>query len=216
MTHHRRRVRQLFETLITAFGPQGWWPGETPFEIALGAILTQNTAWTNVARVIADLKAEGLLHPRALQELPQAELARRLRPVGYYNLKAARVHNFLAVFARFFDGALHQLDAWDTEVLRRRLLEVKGIGPETADSILLYAFQRPTFVVDAYTFRILGRHALVWDPCSYEELRQFFLDHLPRDLSLFQEFHALLVRLGKDYCRPTPRCQGCPLESWLT
>lgn len=209
-----KHLQELYRLLFAAFGPQGWWPGETPFEVALGAILTQNTNWQNVSRVIAALKAQGCLNPLALGEMPEAELARRFRPAGYYNLKARRVKNFLAFVAERYGNSMENLAAKAWDRLRDELLQIKGIGPETADSILLYALHQPTFVVDSYTFRILNRHGLVADPCSYEELRQLCMDHLPGDVSLYQEFHALLVRLGKDFCRPQPRCAGCPLEDW--
>ncbi len=208
------RLLALYERLLSTFGPQGWWPGETPFEVALGAILTQNTNWRNVSRVIADLKATGDLEPHRLRAMPEAELARRFRPAGYYNLKARRVRHFLEFLAARFDDSLENMAAEDLETLRPQLLKLHGIGPETADSILLYALHKPTFVVDAYTHRVLSRHGLATDPCSYEELRGFFMDRLPSDVLLYQEFHALLVRLGKDFCRPQPRCSGCPLENW--
>lgn len=208
-----RRLQELHEILWAAFGPQGWWPGETPFEVALGAILTQNTNWKNVAQAIRVLKKDGLLDPRALRELPEAELARLIRPAGYYNVKARRVKNFLAFLARYQDS-LEMLAGGDLATLRPSLLNVKGIGPETADSILLYALQKPTFVVDAYTWRILSRHHLVPETCSYEDLRSLFMDHLPAAVDLYQEYHALLVRLGKEYCRPRARCSSCPLDGW--
>ncbi len=206
-------LRELYEKLWEAFGPQGWWPGETPFEIALGAILTQNTNWRNVARVISDLKQNGFLEAQALREMPEARLAGHLRPVGYYNIKARRVKNFLSFLAQYHDSMTLMAEE-DSEVLRQKLLDIKGIGPETADSILLYALHKPTFVVDAYTFRILSRHGLVANPLSYEELRQLFMDNLPMDVALFQEYHALLVRVGKDFCRTRPRCAQCPLIDW--
>jgi endonuclease-3 related protein len=214
MTKMRELLRDLYERLWQAFGPQDWWPGETPFEVAMGAILTQNTNWTNVARVIADLKGDDSLDVRALRDMPEAELARRLRPVGYYNLKAKRVKNFLDFFAHRHQSSMALMDQEDLEVLRSELLAVKGVGPETADSILLYALHKPTFVVDTYTFRILSRHGLVAGSLSYEELRQLFMDHLPADVVMFQEYHALLVRLGKEFCRPRPKCDGCPLANW--
>lgn len=210
----RELLWDLYHRLWQAFGPQGWWPGETPFEVALGAILTQNTNWTNVARVLAGLKEEGLLEPWALMEMPEAELARCLKPVGYYNLKARRVKNFLAFLDRSTREPMAGLAQADLETLRPALLAIKGIGPETADSILLYALEKPTFVVDAYTFRILSRHHLVPEACSYEELRRLFLDYLPLEVPLYQEYHALLVRLGKEFCRPQPQCAACPLEDW--
>jgi endonuclease-3 related protein len=208
------RLQELYRRLYDAFGPQGWWPGETPFEVALGAILTQNTNWRNVSRVITALKDEGQLDPALLGNMPEAELALRFRSAGYYNIKARRVKNFLDFFAGRFDNSMAKMAAEEWEPLRDKLLELHGIGPETADSILLYALHKPTFVVDAYTFRILSRHNLVTDPCSYAELRQFFMDRLPPEVPLYQEFHALLVQVGKDFCRPQPRCPGCPLENW--
>ena len=158
-------LKELYDKLWQAFGPQGWWPGETPFEVAVGAILTQNTNWGNVARAIAALKDRDLLEPQALHDLPEAELARLIRPAGYYNLKARRVKNFLALLQGRYQGSMEVMAGDDLEDLRHRLLEVKGIGPETADSILLYALNKPTFVVDAYTFRILSRHQLLPEAC---------------------------------------------------
>lgn len=214
MARMRELLHELYEKLWETFGPQGWWPGETPFEVALGAILTQNTNWRNVARVIDDLKREGALNARVLREMPDAELAGRLRPVGYYNIKAARVKNFLAFFAHRHRDSMASMAAEDPGALRTELLAIKGIGPETADSILLYALHKPTFVVDAYTFRILSRHGLVVDALVYEELRQVFMAYLPPQVDFFQEYHALLVRLGKEFCRPRPKCAGCPLFGW--
>jgi len=208
--------RELYQKLWDAFGPQGWWPGETPFEVILGAILTQNTNWNNVAQVLAGLKAEGLLHPRTLREMPEMELARRFKPSGYFNIKARRVKNFLDFFAHRFHDSLEEMAQEDLGTIRAALLGVKGIGPETADSILLYALHQPTFVVDAYTHRVLSRHDLAPEACSYDELQSLFLENLPADVPLYQEFHALLVRLGKEFCRPRPRCSPCPLHEWLT
>jgi endonuclease-3 related protein len=208
------RLLELYRVLHDTFGPQGWWPGETPFEVALGAILTQNTNWRNVARVIAVLKAEDELDPQVLGEMPEAELAQRFRAAGYYNLKARRVKHFLDFFAQRFASSMANMAAADWTTLRTDLLNLHGIGPETADSILLYGLHKPTFVVDAYTFRILSRHGLAIDPCSYEDLRQLFMDRLPPEVPLYQEYHALLVRVGKEFCRPQPRCPGCPLENW--
>ena len=210
----KEKLLALYRQLHDTFGPQGWWPGETPFEVALGAILTQNTNWRNVARVIEGIKAEGSLDPDILGRIPVAELAQRFRSAGYFNLKARRVKNFLDFFAERFENSMENMAAEDWQTLRAELLNLHGIGPETADSILLYALHKPTFVVDTYTFRILSRHGLAADPCSYEELRQLFMDRLPPEVPLFQEFHALLVRVGKEFCRPQPRCPGCPLENW--
>lgn len=209
-----RLLKELYQKLWEVWGPQGWWPGETPFEVAVGAILTQNTNWGNVAQAIAVLKGQDLLEPQALHELPEAELARLIRPAGYYNIKARRIKNFLDFLANHYGNSMAQLAAGDLENLRPALLTIKGIGPETADSILLYALAKPTFVVDAYTFRILSRHDLIPEAYPYEELRQLFMEHLPPQLDLYQEYHALLVRLGKEWCRPQPRCATCPVAGW--
>lgn len=210
----KEKLLDLYRRLLDRFGPQGWWRGDTPFEVALGAILTQNTNWQNVSRVMAALKAAGELDPVILAEMPEAELASRFRPAGYYNLKAHRVKNFLDFLAARFENSMARMAQQDLEPLRTELLSLHGIGPETADSILLYALHKPTFVVDAYTFRVLSRHDLVTEPCSYEELRQLFMEHLPVEVPLYQEFHALLVRVAKEFCRPKPRCPGCLLENW--
>ncbi len=207
-------LQELYQKLYDAFGPQGWWPGETPFEVILGAILTQNTNWKNVALALTDLKAEGLLDPQVLRAMPDAELAQRLRPAGYFNIKTQRVKNFLDFFYRQYHDSLEEMARVDLGTMRAALLTVKGIGPETADSILLYALNQPTFVVDAYTYRVLSRHNLAPEAPSYEELQALFMDHLPADVPRYQEFHALLVKVGKDFCRPRPRCPGCPLHEW--
>jgi endonuclease-3 related protein len=208
-------LMQMYQKLWEAFGPQGWWPGETPFEVILGAILTQNTNWRNVAQVLAALKDEDLLNPKALQEMPEGELAQRIRPAGYFNIKARRVKNFLDFFAYRFQNSLEEMAREDLRTLRPALLTVKGIGPETADSILLYALHQPTFVVDAYSYRVLNRHHLAPEACSYDELQGLFMENLLPDVPLYQEFHALLVRVGKEFCRPRPRCPSCPLHKWL-
>jgi endonuclease-3 related protein len=209
-----RLLKELYNILWEAWGPQGWWPGDTPFEVALGAILTQNTNWNNVARVITMLKDRGLMAPQALHDLPEAELARLIRPAGYYNIKARRIKNFLDFLASHYRNSMARMAAADLAALRPALLTIKGIGPETADSILLYALNKPTFVVDAYTFRILSRHGLLPEACSYEDLRQLFMEHLPTQVDLYQEYHALLVRLGKEWCRPEAQCAACPVAGW--
>jgi endonuclease-3 related protein len=207
-------LKEMYQKLWDEFGPQGWWPGETPFEVIMGAILTQNTNWQNVARALAALKTDGLLDPRALREMPEADLAQRIRPVGYFNIKARRVKNFLDYFAHRFHDSLEEMAQEELRSLRPALLTVKGIGPETADSILLYALNQATFVVDAYTYRVISRHHLAPEACSYDELQALFMENLPADVPLYQEFHALLVRVGKEFCRPRPRCSACPLHAW--
>ena len=198
--------------LYDAFGPQHWWPGETPFEVMAGAILTQNTSWTNVEKAIANLKSAGNLTPEALHRIDLALLAELIRPAGYFNIKAKRLKSFVDWLFGDYGGELTNLQSISTDRLREELLAVKGIGRETADSILLYALDRPVFVVDAYTARITLRHRLIEPGADYEQLRQLFESNLPEDVQLFNEYHALLVRAGKEFCRPKARCSGCPLE----
>ncbi len=205
-------LRQYFETLLAALGPSGWWPADSPLEVAIGAILTQNTAWSNVERAIAALKDAAVLSPEALLALPEETLASLIRPAGYFRVKARRLRHFLS-FLTAHGGTMENLR--HVPQLRQRLLEVPGIGPETADSILLYALDVPRFVVDTYTRRIFHRHGLVPEDIGYDELQAFFEDALSPDVPLFQEFHALIVRTGKSWCRPTPRCTRCPLAPLL-
>jgi endonuclease-3 related protein len=209
------RFLELYQRLLAAFGPQHWWPGETPFEVLVGAVLTQNTNWGNVERAINNLKAEGLLSLTALRALEPEQLAALIRPAGYYNLKARRLMNLLDLLVRDFGGDLEALWRLPLERARAALLSSKGVGPETADSILLYAGNLPSFVVDAYTFRVLGRHGLAEPGLDYHGLRARFMGGLPVQAALYNEYHALLVRLGKEHCKKgQPLCAGCPLEKW--
>lgn len=209
-------LADIYAALFDHFGPQQWWPGETPFEVLVGAVLTQNTNWTNVSRAIANLKEENLLSFATLARLPEDELAEKIRPSGYFNLKARRLKNLLALIRQEEpDGDLDLFFDRETAVLREKLLSVKGIGPETADSILLYAAGKPVFVVDAYTYRMLVRHGLIGEETNYGEMQELFMDNLPADVNLFNEYHALIVRLGKEYCKKSrPRCQQCPLRQF--
>ncbi len=212
----RQRLQELYDLLLVAYGHQHWWPGESPIEVMVGAVLTQNTNWTNVEKAIANLKQAGALNLPALSDLPPERLAGLIRPAGYYNLKAKRLGNLLAMINQRWDGDLDWFFDQPTDEIRQSLLAVKGVGPETADSITLYAAHKPVFVIDAYTFRILGRHGLAEPDMGYFDLQELFMDALPADTALFNEFHALLVRLGKGRCKKTgPRCQGCPAEGWL-
>jgi endonuclease-3 related protein len=205
----------LYARLYKAFGPRYWWPGDSRFEIAVGAILTQNTAWRNVTKAITNLKAKGLLSPHALYHVSVQDLAAVIKPAGYYNIKARRLKHFIQFLFEESDGDLDRLLAEDRETLRERLLSVNGIGPETADSILLYAGNKPTFVVDAYTRRILFRHNLISEEGPYDELQSFFMDCLEPDPEMFNEYHALLVHVGHTFCRrKEPRCTECPAKGW--
>ena len=203
----------LFWKLYDFFGPQYLWPGESPFEIAVGAILTQNTAWKNVEKAISNLKAFNSLSPSAIWNMPETELAALIRPAGYYNIKAGRLRNFVALLQEQFQGSMTRMAECDDRVVRECLLGVRGIGPETADSILLYALGKPSFVIDAYTFRILERHDIIDESWDYHMLRDFFMENLPGDVCLFNEFHALFVAAGKTFCKPRrPACDNCPLS----
>jgi len=207
------QLTELFERLRNHFGPCNWWPGDTPFEIMVGAILTQNTNWTNVEKAIANLKAADALSLAAMSELSREELAELIRPAGYYNIKADRLRNFLEYVNREWHGDLGAFLAQPIEHLRESLLAVKGIGPETADSMILYAAEKPIFVVDAYTHRILSRHNVIDDSYDYYQIQELFMDSLEEDVRLFNEFHALLVNCGKAFCKKSrPDCTGCPVS----
>ena len=199
----------MYRRLLAAFGPQGWWPADSPFEVLIGAVLTQNTSWRGVESAIANLRARKLLAPAPLLGCRPDELARLIRPAGCPNVKARRLHNLLELVRR--RGGIAGMRKLSTPLLRQDLLAVNGIGPETADSVLLYAFNRPVFVIDAYTRRILSRHRLITGRESYDRLRCLLEAALPREYQLYNEYHALLVAVGKRYCRPRPHCANCPL-----
>jgi endonuclease-3 related protein len=206
--------RQLHNHLKQHFGALHWWPAETPFEVMLGAILTQNTAWSNVEKAIANLRAANCLTPQAILACPQAQLAETIRPSGYFNVKAERLKTFCQWYQQ--QGGLQALSRWPTDELRHALLAVKGIGPETADDILLYAFERPVFVIDTYTRRLFQRLGLATGKESYEALRQQVEQAFTRDkarVSVFNELHAQIVIHAKEHCRKQPRCHGCPLQA---
>jgi endonuclease-3 related protein len=202
----------IYQRLFRYYGPQHWWPGETPFEILVGAVLTQNTSWRNVVKAIDNLKERQLLVFQGLHGATVEEIAGCIRPSGYYNVKAARLRNLLLMISHQYGGELEALLADETSRARANLLSVKGIGPETADAILLYCGNHPLFVVDAYTHRVFSRHGLAPEECDYDELQALFMDSLPSDPQLYNEYHALIVRVGKDYCKKgNPQCEGCPL-----
>ena len=211
----RKKLLTLYNRLYETFGPQHWWPAKTDFEVIVGAILTQNTAWPNVEKAIKNLDGEGLLSARSLKGVKKKRLARLIRPSGYYNIKADRLKNFTDFLFKRYNGSLKRMFAQDVSLLRDELLKVKGIGKETADSILLYAGRKPVFVVDSYTRRILSRHNMVAADGDYDEIQRLFADNLPSDSSLFAEYHALLVRLAKDACNKKPKCSTCPIAGIL-
>lgn len=209
----RRQLKAIYQVLFRAYGPQHWWPADTPFEVIVGAVLTQNTAWANVEKAIANLKREKLLTtPSRMYNVEPEKLASLIRPSGHYNIKTKRLRNLLSFIHTCYSGSLKKMFATDPVALRQHMLEVNGIGPETADSILLYAGGKPFFVVDAYTKRIFSRKGLVTGDADYHEIQRLFMDNLPRDTLFYNEYHALIVKLGKENCRKKrPICNGCPL-----
>lgn len=203
---------RVYRRLAGRFGHAGWWPGESPFEVCVGAVLVQNTAWANVERTLSSLRARGLLSFEALHRLPPSRLAPLLRSSGTFRVKAQRLRALLDFLAREYGGRVERMGAEEPERLREKLLRVPGVGPETADSIALYAAAHPLFVVDAYTRRVFSRLGLLSGTEPYTVVQRFFMDRLPREAALYNDYHAQLVRLGKDVCRRRPRCPECPLE----
>jgi len=209
----RSQLLAIYERLHSSLGPSDWWPGETSLEVIVGAILTQNTSWRNVEQALARLKEEGALSVERLTRMGEEQLAEWIRPAGYYRIKARRLKNFFRFLQEDYHGQIGALGEQPLEKVRDQLLGIRGVGPETADSILLYALGKPTFVVDTYTHRIFSRHRLVPEESDYEGLRSFFMETLPEEVPLFNEFHALIVRTGKTYCKKkAPLCGDCPLR----
>lgn len=209
----RKILNLIYSKLYAHFGPQFWWPAQTAFEVIVGAILTQNASWSNVEKAIANLKKHKLLEPRKIYSLKQGTLAQLIRSSGYYNIKARRLKEFLKFFINNYGASIKKISKVKFSILRQELLSIKGIGPETADSILLYALNKPIFVVDAYTKRIFSRHKLLRDAASYAEAQDLFMAELKKDTKLFNEYHALLVALAKAYCsKSRPKCSVCPLD----
>ena len=205
--------QEVFDLLFAYFGPQHWWPGETAIEIVVGAVLTQNTNWSNVTKAIRNLQNAGALSYQALLEMSMAELAEYIRPSGYYNVKSKRLKNLLYMIRDRYEGDLQRLLSDETQTARSSLLAVQGIGPETADSILLYAGEHPVFVVDSYTHQIFSRHGLIAEESDYQSIQEEFTCRLPVSSVLYNEYHALLVMLGKNFCKKTnPLCGQCPLK----
>jgi endonuclease-3 related protein len=208
-----RILLNIYQSLFAKYGPQHWWPAEEPFEVIIGAILTQSAAWTNVEKAIKNLKRVGAHKPDALRKLPPDELARLIHSCGYYNVKARKLKAFAVWFGEVYNDNLERLFAKDTNELRRELLDIYGIGEETADSIILYAGNKPVFVIDAYTRRIMERLGLKPHNDSYTAWQTLFMANLPANAALFNEYHALLVKLGKDVCRTRPLCRQCCLNT---
>jgi endonuclease-3 related protein len=209
-------LMRYYEAMSTALGPMRWWPAQSRFEVIVGAILTQSTSWGNVERAIANLRSARLLTPQALRKARLSKLAALIRPSGYFRQKAVKLKAFVQFLLLAYGGSLERMFQTPTPELREQLLSVHGIGPETADSILLYAGNHPVFVVDAYTHRIFGRHGITGGKPEYEAVRARFEAALPRHPQLLNEFHALIVNTGKNWCRKSvPRCQECPLRSLL-
>jgi endonuclease-3 related protein len=204
-----------YEALFSRWGKQNWWPARTRLEMMIGAILTQNTAWTNVEQAISNLRRSRAMNFDSLETASKEQLAEWIRPAGYFNQKSGYIKTMIETIRERFDGSLSKLFALDTSALRKELLSWKGVGPETADSILLYAGKRQVFVVDAYTKRVSFRHGWCDERASYNAVAQHFTDHLPQDAQLYNEYHALIVRLCKEHCNTSPKCDGCPLEPFL-
>lgn len=202
----------IYESLLSRFGHQGWWPGDTPFEVIIGAILTQSVSWVNVEKAIQNLKEVGILEPGKLYKKDVSEIAPLIRSTRFYHEKAQKIKNFMNFLFDEYDGCLQKMSDEDTEILRKKLLGIKGLGEETVDSILLYACNKPVFVVDAYTKRIFSRYGLIKEGAGYKEIQTFFLDNLPQDVALYNDFHAQIVNLGKNICKSSPDCTICQIN----
>lgn len=214
MSLERSKLEEIYQRLLDTYGPQHWWPADSPFEIMVGAILTQNTAWTNVEKAVHNLKQSRALNTHSIIELADEDLAELIRPSGYFNVKTKRLKNYTQWFIA--EGRYKRLNKYNDSELRNRLLSVNGVGPETADDILLYAFERPVFVIDAYTRRLLKKLQLINGDEPYEHLRQGYESALSPDVKLFNEYHALIVRHAKEKCTKTKNCGHCYVESALS
>jgi endonuclease III related protein len=210
----RRELIRIYRRLYDYYGDLHWWPANSPFEVSVGAILTQNTAWQNVEMAIRQLTRARALSVARLDRISHRRLARLIKSAGYFNVKALRLKNFISFVAKRYRGSHAQMCRQRTARLRAGLLAVNGIGPETADSILLYAAERPVFVIDAYTRRILSRHGVLAFEKSYDDFQRLFTKNLPRDVALYNQYHAMFVKVGNQFCRSKPRCDACPLKGW--
>ncbi|MEM5801365.1 MAG: endonuclease [Candidatus Aenigmatarchaeota archaeon] len=206
-------LQKIYELLIKEFGKQNWWPAETEFEVIVGAILTQQASWKNVEKAIKNLKENNFLEPQTIYSIKISQLEKLIKPSGFYRIKAKRLKNFVNFLYKKYDGDLNKLFSLEKDFLRKELLSVNGIGKETADSIILYAANKPTFVVDAYTKRIFNRLGLIKEN-DYEKIKNIFEYSLPEDVELYKEYHALIVELGKNICKLKPKCKECCLSKW--
>ncbi len=213
MNTTREKLLNIYNLLLKHFGKQHWWPAETPFEVVVGAILTQSTSWKNVESTIENLKAEGILTPAGIRRVKTKQLSKLIKPALYHNVKAKKLKIFVDFLYKNYDGNLENFLKIKKNKLREELLSIWGIGPETADSIILYAANKPSFVVDTYTKRVFKRLGLVKKEKSYDESREFFESNLPKSVKLYNEYHALTVELGKNYCKNNPKCDGCPVKN---
>jgi len=207
-------LMDIYSRLLSHFGPQNWWPAETPYEVVVGAILTQNTSWRNVERAIENLRRNNLLEEKRILDTPLKRLRELIRPAGFYNIKSKRLKDVTAYIVDNY-GSTEGLKRCNKDLykLREELLSIKGVGRETADTILLYSLERPIFVVDNYTRRIFGRYGVIEGDLDYDSIRTFFERGIPRDIEIYKEYHALIVQLGKTFCKKRrPRCEGCPLS----
>ncbi len=205
-------LTEIYQTLLNKFGPQHWWPGETPFEVIIGAILTQQTSWNNVEKAINNLKKKDLIDLKKLHDIENEKLEELIRSSGYYRQKTKKLKTFMNFLWNNYDGKLEKLFDQSIHQLREELLSINGIGKETADSIILYATNKPIFVIDAYTIRMVNRLGITQKK-DYEKLQELFQKNLPINVQLFNEFHALIVQLGKNYCKKKPKCNECPLKA---
>ncbi|MBU0650706.1 endonuclease III domain-containing protein [bacterium] len=210
---NKTNLYEIYTVLRNHFGPQNWWPGDSAFEIIVGAVLTQNTNWQNVERAINNLKAKNSLSIDKIYKMKHDDLAEIIKPAGYFNVKAKRLKNVIVFIVEKYHGDLDKMFSQDLYVLREELLGINGVGEETADSLLLYAGEKPIFVVDAYTRRLVERHKFLKQGCSYKEIQNFFMKNLKHDVELFNEYHALVVALGKEFCKTKPQCAKCPVKS---
>ncbi len=212
MTENSRKIREFYHVLYQTYGPQNWWPAESKFECIIGTILTQNTSWNNAEKAISNLKNCINLTIEGIDSLSHERLSGLIRPAGYFNIKSKRIKNFIRFLVEEFSGNIDRMFETETRDLREKLLGISGIGPETADSILLYAGEKPVFVIDSYTYRIMSRHMIIPEDSVYPEMQELFMKSLEEDSSVFNEYHALIVALAKKHCRKKPQCEGCPLE----